>query len=795
IGKDAQVNFKGDGQHNYLNIAHGTDKSTIEGVLNAGGNNVFLINPNGVIITKTGTINANRFVASTSSLKPEDFDKFKAQGATFSPVFKPHKAGNVVNMGTINANDVLLIGNKILMQGYLNTKDKTFNQVTAFDKDKKANIHLVGNEVHADIATFKDIEKLAITAKNNGSLYLNATGYYYNPTSFKNFNYEMKSYNNAQDQHGRPIIVHHNKDNFNNVKYVGIGSDVDWWHFAKGWNENKDGVFRDTASEYRLTNDIDFNGNQGKNYANYCIDGLGCTSMIVGSIIGKDYDWSNQLDDAFNKTFDGQGYTLENINMNITSNSSLDSIGIFGTTNGATFKNINIDYMNGEIKYSNNTHQDGSIGGFVGYSRNSTIDNIYLKNIDKISATNIGVVGGFTGMWSAYEEEQANISNVTLEGIKEIDVTNATGNIGGFAAMLLGGNIKNIFLDVGDITINCLNNGDGERQYGGFVGFGSGNINNIYIKNIGDINIYSHVNDYFHIGGFAGHLDGVISNIHIGSIGNIMYTSSNNITSSYLEIGGFLGSSMLLGGPGPKLTIDKVVIDKIDGIFINNTSQSSSSAFSIGGFAGYLYNMELSNIKIKSIGNIDYKGNLPQYSYIGGFFGEASNGTFNNIAINNAEKIQLQYGTFGGFGGRTDWSANFKNIYMYFDKGTTINGTMANGKFVGYVDDNNQIQFDNVHIYHHENDLTNATADQDYWGNTNNKIQIHTYNDSNKDEVYKDFQDKANTISKPMLPIMPPPSKPSDPTDPTDPNVILDTDDIISEDIINQIISELKDKF
>ncbi|WP_315967639.1 two-partner secretion domain-containing protein, partial [Campylobacter lari] len=47
IGKDAQVNFgKGQSGQNYLNIAHGTDKSIIEGILNAGGNNVFLINPN-----------------------------------------------------------------------------------------------------------------------------------------------------------------------------------------------------------------------------------------------------------------------------------------------------------------------------------------------------------------------------------------------------------------------------------------------------------------------------------------------------------------------------------------------------------------------------------------------------------------------------------------------------------------------------------------------------------------------------------------------------------------------------
>ncbi|EGH4468704.1 filamentous hemagglutinin N-terminal domain-containing protein, partial [Campylobacter lari] len=87
-------NFKG--QQNYLNIAHGTNKSTIAGILEAGNNNVFLINPNGVIITKTGNINANRFVASTSSLQAKHFEEFKVQGASFSPVFNPQKAGNVV---------------------------------------------------------------------------------------------------------------------------------------------------------------------------------------------------------------------------------------------------------------------------------------------------------------------------------------------------------------------------------------------------------------------------------------------------------------------------------------------------------------------------------------------------------------------------------------------------------------------------------------------------------------------------------------------------------------------------
>ncbi|HEC1798108.1 TPA: filamentous hemagglutinin N-terminal domain-containing protein, partial [Campylobacter lari] len=90
IGNKAQVNFNGSNK-NYLNIAHGTSKSTIEGVLNAKGNNVFLINPNGVIITKTGTINANRFVASTSSLNENDYKNFFSKGAAFSPVFKANK--------------------------------------------------------------------------------------------------------------------------------------------------------------------------------------------------------------------------------------------------------------------------------------------------------------------------------------------------------------------------------------------------------------------------------------------------------------------------------------------------------------------------------------------------------------------------------------------------------------------------------------------------------------------------------------------------------------------------------
>ncbi|MBX2079127.1 hypothetical protein I9T54_06275, partial [Campylobacter peloridis] len=89
--------------------------------------------------------------------------------------------------------------------------------------------------------------------------YLSATGYYYNPKRQYN---EFNSINN--------------KINKTYNQFISIGSDVDWWHFAKGWNENEE--FRTIASEYKLTNDIDFQANckngicTGQNYANYWID-------------------------------------------------------------------------------------------------------------------------------------------------------------------------------------------------------------------------------------------------------------------------------------------------------------------------------------------------------------------------------------------------------------------------------------------------------------------------------------------------------------------------------------------
>ncbi|WP_410690017.1 hemagglutinin domain-containing protein [Campylobacter lari] len=842
IGAGERVNFKGNGQ-NYLNIAHGAGKSTIKNILDAGGNNVFLINPNGVIIEKSGSIiNANRFVASTSSMSNDDMWKFakstQEQAASFSPVFKPQKAGNVVNMGNISANDVLLIGNKVLMQGYYNVKDKTFNQVIASDKDKKANIHLVGNEVHADIATFKDIGKLAITAKDEGSLYLNATGYYYNPTSFKNFNYERKSYNNAQDQHGKPIVVHHNENNFINVKYVGIGSDVDWWHFAKGWNENKEG-FRSTASEYRLTNDIDFKGNQGKgkegkdwqNYANYCIDGYGCTNMIVG------------YNNSFTKAFDGQGHTLKNIGIDTTVlDNEIYNIGIFGSVNDATFKNIKIDYTNdGFIK--TNIKKDRFapiyIGGFVGNvfsDKISSFENISINNIVNISGSNDSQdshIGGFAGyIGNGY------FSQISLKNIKNFNSDSRIHSYtGGFAGKIDNGNFSNISLnEIG----NFHNSGDISNYIGGFVGFiTDGTFKNIDLSTIEDFS-NQHIGNYYAngsvIGGFAGYIgNGKFSNISLNEIGNFYNIRNNVVGTPYSHIGGFAGyikygnfSNISLNtvssfnGIGVDSYVGGFVGYTVNGNFSNislNTVKDVVSNEKSGGFAGEIENGEFKYITLNNIHNIkSIKGDeTGSYGKSGGFAGEIKNGNFSNIVLNNINNIisegGLKYAYAGGFAGYIGGSdlKTFENIFLYFNPDAKVlaNGKHSSydGKFLGDSTSYRTFSLENILIYYKNGTLNNAGSDfifHDY-------IKFYTYKDET--QGYSDFEkavidnlakeglhkDKNGNlifttdfeIEKPDITL---PTDPTDPTDPSNSDVILDSDDLYADVIMKWIIDEIRNE-
>ncbi|EPH5337355.1 filamentous hemagglutinin N-terminal domain-containing protein [Campylobacter lari] len=736
IANGEKVNFGGKDK-NYLNIAHGTSKSTIAGILNAGGNNVFLINPNGVIITKTGTINANRFVASTSSMSDGDMKAFAnlksfEDGLSFSPVFKPNKAGNVVNMGNINAKNVTLQGNKVMLSADTSWDDKNnkikFNQITA------DNIDLKGNEIYVDISTINS-KNLTTEAKNKGIAYLSATGYYYNPTRKYN---EFKNINNTI------------KKTYN--QYISIGSDVDWWHFAKGWSENED--FRNNVAEdtFKLTNDIDFGANckngvcSGQNYANYWVDLNGdgkkdaneYTNMIVGS------------GEFFTKTFDGQGFTLKNINIDIT---NWGSVGIFGSAKDAIFKNINVDYMGGGI----NAKGTSWVGGFIGTSfapSHPSFSNISLSNIGSINGYDDYEgyptwIGGFAG-----RVDNATFSNISLNKIGSINSGGSVGPVGGFAGSAYNNTFSNISLnEIGNISGNSETN---TIYVGGFVGYANekNNFSDIIIKKIENISSIS--NDCSHSGGFAGGglMEGKFERIFLENIANINSTSKSK--SAYA--GGFIG---------------------------NNISYYTT-------YYNKQFIFDVNNISLKGVSNITSKA---ENAYAGGFAG---------FFIEKMKKPNYD-GSENGY----SYKINLKNIYMYFDEDAKItannNKNNFTGKFYGGMEDIKEIAFDNIHIYYKKDTLTNATADDEYLNkqyfnknaNNVNKINAYAYSDSNKEQAYENFINHVNTISKPIFPIISP-SKPSQNTDyiPNAEDIInktavLDENDLLKEMIKNEIIADI----
>ncbi|EAK9954200.1 filamentous hemagglutinin N-terminal domain-containing protein [Campylobacter lari] len=802
IGKGESVNFGGKSQ-NYLNIAHGTSKSTIEGLLNANGKNVFLINPNGVIITKTGTINANRFVASTSSMSDGDMTAFANMknfndGLSFSPIFKPHKAGNVVNMGNINANNVLLIGNKVDIQG-----GKLGNE--------KSKTHLVGNKVFVDFGkSIIQSDYNFISALDKSHVYISSVDYYNNVNKYNKANFVKGNYlTNAK----------------NIEKFVSIGSDIDWWHFAKGWNENEQ--FRNTANEYRLINSIDFGGNQGKNYANYCIDGLGCTSMIVGNGDNRSYLKS------FDKSFDGQGYTLKNINIDATVLSFDENmnVGLFGSSKGAVFKNINIDYMNGSIK-SNGDYNSIAIGSFVGYGENSKFDKIKIYNINNIEIeNNINgnyrhvFVGGFSGQLN-----RSNVSNIEISNINKIYGKNiqdsASALVGGFVGSVAGGSYSNIKIsNINSIVSKteggvAIGTGNASKS-GGFAGQSYGydddyiNYKNIIVSNIK--NIYSEAKDNqgSFSGGFIGDIayseSDIFSNIVVDNISNIIAIGGKEGTRggkmSNSGAGGFSGNI------GLYYVNDK---SKFSDIKINNIEliKSSGMLSSAGGFTadihgGIYNNISVSNIKeISSDNNIngDPFGNREASS--GGFSGNIASGEFGNIVITNIGSIfsnTMQNDSYSGiFVGNIESpysNRNFSNIFIYISdnhniRSNSTNGQSYIGKFYGNL--NGQTTFNNIHVYHKAGELGNAVADQNSWGNTLDKINIHTYTNTNSG--YTDFENKVsaeldkdglhkdkdgNLVFTKDFNI----NSPSKPT--TDPDVVLESDDVISAKDLNQWLDEI----
>ncbi len=323
---------------------------------------------------------------------------------------------------------------------------------------------------------------------------------------------------------------------------------------------------------------------------------------------------------AFMGTLEGNNKTISNLisygvylpnpvsgNMEVTYN----NVGLFGYTTGATISNLTID--NDNIA-SNLSVLSGysSVGGFVGYSNDTTFTNLTNK-ANVFGYSGVGGIVGRTEDGSNYYIQNNNNSG-TISGVS---------NVGGIA----GESTTNI--------VNSTNSGSiiGTTYVGGIVGTGYNLTNN---TNSGSV-----VGDAY-VGGIAGRTSASI--LGQGNANADKYDNTGSVTGRNF-VGGIVG----------RTTGSVEAVTNIGAITIANPANTTYTA-NVGGVIGFATN---NVFEVINRGSITLQNSYSGVTYIGGVIGAYGNTgrmtnlfnatsslSYNNVA-NNGSLVGFMSGTIG----------------------------------------------------------------------------------------------------------------------------------------------------
>ncbi|OCR12443.1 hypothetical protein BA919_08730, partial [Helicobacter pullorum] len=541
INKGESVNFNTSHkqQASFLNLDYTNKASQILGNLNGNGNNIYLVNPSGVLIGQNANINANKFVAS-NTIDDKTLNNFKTQTKlveTFSPVFQPNK-GNIVNLGTIKANNgITLIGDTIdIRGGKLENKGEGNN--------KNDSIYFVGENIYIDA------DATSLSSNNNVYATAFSEGYIQRQMNkFQKDNFQFGDFKNliANEKYDYQTQGNLQGSSTNFKKAITLGNMGDskanvaeWSYFADFINGVKTGSTKPSdIDEYRLVGDIDFGG---INYADY-----NGSSLIVGK------DSTN----AFTSSFNGNGYKLSNIDIEIKNSPAYNlNVGVFGNAENATIGNLGVENIDIDIEIKNSPAYNLNVGVF-GNAKNATIGNLGVENIDidialesKSGMAQIGSLVGYV--------KDSLFNNIVIENVDIVSNSSSSNGgqemIGGVFGWLSATNLNTDSVNqvlVNDINIKVKQANLAPSAYvGGFSGYNKNvNISDIWLSNLRLMEVNVSGNPLVGgsspginvVGGFAGQIDSV-------NLENIAFVGVNtiNVEGSYLDkrinVGGFVGS-------------------------------------------------------------------------------------------------------------------------------------------------------------------------------------------------------------------------------------------------------------
>lgn len=370
-----------------------------------------------------------------------------------------------------------------------------------------------------------------------------------------------------------------------------------------------------TGVTFVMTNDID----------------MSALGVPLTEGIGKD------ASKAFKGTFLGNGYEIKNVNFNIN-NGSINKLGLFGYTDGATIKDLGLSNVT-----INNSNSARTVGALIGNAEGSTIENCYVSGGSinhKMDVKTSSFVGGLVG-----ESYDSSINNcfssieINVDGKSDTQVTT-----GGFIGTSMGNAISNSY-SLGNITQST------RGFIGGFAGDSNGNtVNDCY--SMGNVKSTSSDNNY--IGGFVGIGQGVITNAYATGKVETAYEGDT----AYM--GGFVGINWD--------TLTNCVYNRDSGTVNNGAGYADQ-----GGAIGY----SLAQINAEGNGLPKLTGNNP---YI--YRGINTNTTLAKLGLSSADDRTITVNIDGVESTNTfDSSAKIQDVLDYLNGLSGVNATFENAQF------------------------------------------------------------------------------------------------------------------
>ena len=719
IGKDATVNFKQPNRSAVaVNQVLDNNASQIMGRLNANGQ-VFLLNPNGVIFSKTAQVNVGGLVASTLKLSEQDAltGRFKLQGDA-----KSH--ARVENHGSIIANGgtVALIAPNVVNTGSIKTANgvthlTSANQVTLALQDGSLTQFQVDQGVVQGL-----VDNQGAIVADNGAVYLTAKGKDALSRAVVNHSGIIEANRLSHNAKGEVILLADMQTGQANVS--GRIS-------AQGMNEQDGGFIETSAAVINIADSADITtlSAQGKT-GEWLIDPFNViisNDNSAGSQNSKNTFNPSQNDSIINVgtlqnalannnitvTTAGSGTQEGNItvadavtwsaptdltlsahnniyiNADITSTDTTETAGLnleYGQANKAAgnksdyylAKGVKVNLQEGQ----NFSTKLGSDGGKIDYTVITDLGKAGSTTGKDLQGINGGLAKNYvlgadidasaTATWNKSGQSYLGFKplggdNLALftgsrfdglgHSIAGLTINRPNENYGGLFGRTSGSDIRNVHLQDGVVN--------GKQYAGGLVGYSSnGTISNSSASS--DIIVRTGSGSAF-AGGLVGYSSSNVTISNSSASGDVLMNStstSTSTTTTYASAGGLVGENQ------------GVISNSFASGNITSDAKKNADA---GGLVGWNENGTISN----SYASGDATSNATSGAYAGGLVGyTGGKGSLSKSFASGNVTANATSGAYsGGLVGASNGNGNISNAYA----SGMVTGNENVGGLVGYL--------------------------------------------------------------------------------------------------------------